>query len=189
MTSYSTRFTDIIGLTEAKNKNDLFRCGWSLSQKRSKILEYVTNRTSAGYHSARIKAMYTYRFSYAHNSSVKSYNPKTRETNHRANAKYDAHKTKTPSQNCPGQERLWAPPDVDAPPLRKSFHAATVADGATSVDCVAPTPRNITLATRGASSAMSGSSPPSTASWLFESTVIEPVVFELNTYSRKNVWA
>ena len=104
----------------------------------------------------------------------------------RANAKYDAQKTKTPSQNCPGQERPRAL-EVDVPPLRKSFHAATVADGATSVDCVAPVPRNIALATRGASSATSGSSPPSTASWLFESTVMEPVVFELNTYSRKNV--
>lgn len=86
---------------------------------------------------------------------------KTADIYQRANA---AHKTKTPSQIRPGPERrLWTP-DVGAPPLRKFFHAATVADGATSVDCVAPTPRNILLATRGTSSATSGSSPPSTAS-------------------------
>lgn len=127
---------------------------------------------------------------YEYNSTIPSIKPHTParmgDIYQRANP---AHKTKTPSQIRPGLERwLWAP-DVDAPPLRKSFHAATVADGATSVDCVAPTPRNIILATRGASSATSGSSPPSTASCLFESIVMEPVVFELNTYSRKNVCA
>lgn len=119
----------------------------------------------------------------------KPYKPKKEgQTNYipEPNAKYDVHQSKAPSPNLPGQDRVCAP-DVDAPLLRKYFHAATVANGAMSVDCVAPAPRNISLATRGASSARTGSSPPSTASLLFESTVIVPVSFDFTTYSRKKV--
>jgi hypothetical protein len=109
---------------------------------------YITNRATAGYHLYTNENYEYIPIQLRRHSFNKTPQPRKRERNHiyiyqRTDA---AHKTKTQSQILPGQERPRAS-DVDAPPLRKSFHAATVADGAASVDCVAPAPRNILLAT------------------------------------------